>query len=220
MHELGHSVVARYFGVPILGITLLPFGGMARMAGHPAPRQELLIAAAGPATSITIGSFSLMAWTVTGVGVLGVLASINLVLGVFNLLPALPMDGGRMLRAWLAGTLGYLRATLIAGRLARVLAVFLALSAIWIGPMVFVIAILLWFMAGQEMGAARARAWAERARWARAQSPHGTASFEDDISRFVSDLRARAAQHDRPRSRSPEGDVPASRVVIDAPPRQ
>jgi Zn-dependent protease len=159
-HELGHAVVARRLGMPILGITLYPFGGMARMAGQPTPKDELLIAAAGPAVSIILACFAAMAWVLTGSWLLGVLASINMILGVFNLIPALPMDGGRILRAWLAARHGPLRATLTAGRIARFIAVGLAFSAFWLGPMVLVISVLVWWMAGQEMAVARARAWA------------------------------------------------------------
>ena len=233
VHELGHSVVARGFGIPILGITLLPFGGMARMAGQPRPRQELLIAAAGPATSILIGAFSALGWALSGLWILGVLASINMILGIFNLLPALPMDGGRMLRAWLATAWGQDRATIAAGRLARILAIGLAISAIWLGPMVLVIAFLVWWMAGQEMRAVRARAWAEEVRRAQEQAfgaSSGAAQFaggsgfgggpvrtEADLARLINELRSRAAQAQRP-SRPREGEVPASRVVIDIPP--
>ena len=224
VHELGHSVTARAFGMPILGITLYPFGGMARMAGQPRPRHEMLIAAAGPATSLVIGSFSAVAWMVTGSLVLGVLASINLLLGVFNLLPALPMDGGRMLRAWLATAWGQYRATMAAGRLARALAVLLALSAFWLGPMVLVIAFLVWWMAGQEMMAAKAKAWSEEVQRSRAEHmgtfgghAHAGAGAEADLANLVNELRRMAATQGSRPAGSTDGKVPASRVVIEVP---
>jgi Zn-dependent protease len=126
MHELGHSVVARWLGVPILGISLYPFGGMAKMAGMPrGPRGEIAIAIAGPLVSLALaGIFALLSGLFPGAvgGVLGFLARINGMLGLFNLLPALPMDGGRVLRAWLAIRRGFVPATIQAVRVSKILA--------------------------------------------------------------------------------------------------
>lgn len=117
-HETAHALVARHFGIPIRSITLFVFGGVAEMGGEPThPRAELLMAAAGPAASLLLGLllFLLLAaveafsgLTAPGVtapglaaigGVLAYLGFINCVLAVFNLVPAFPLDGGRMLRA-------------------------------------------------------------------------------------------------------------------------
>ncbi len=107
-HELSHSVVSRYYGLPIRGITLFIFGGMAEMEKEPAsPKVEFLMAVAGPLASFLLGLiFFILTWffTFSGVpvpvvGVLHYLAVINVVLAVFNLVPAFPLDGGRMLRA-------------------------------------------------------------------------------------------------------------------------
>lgn len=110
LHELAHSLVARRYGIPIRGITLFFFGGVAEMAGEPpSPRSELLVAAAGPAASLAVGGIG---WGLTmgamALGapaplsaVLGYLALTNAVLALFNLVPAFPLDGGRILRSLL-----------------------------------------------------------------------------------------------------------------------
>ena len=126
LHELGHAVQARREGVPIGGITLWVFGGVAELRGDmPSPGAELRIAAAGPAVSLLLGVVCLGAALAlhlpAGVdGVLFWIGQINLSLLVFNLIPALPLDGGRMLRALLwARRRDLLSATRTAGALGR-----------------------------------------------------------------------------------------------------
>ena len=107
LHELAHSLVARRYGLGIGGITLFLFGGVAELADEPeSAGSEFWIAVAGPAMSFALaGGFGLLALATGAEGILGTLlaylASINLILAVFNLLPAFPLDGGRVLRAWL-----------------------------------------------------------------------------------------------------------------------
>lgn len=107
-HEFSHSIVARRFGIPIKGITLFIFGGIAEMEEEPpSPKSEFLMAIAGPAASFLLAFlFSLIEsfaiarkWPVSFVGVFDKLAYINVLVAVFNLVPAFPLDGGRMLRA-------------------------------------------------------------------------------------------------------------------------
>lgn len=107
-HEFSHSMVARQFGLPIKGITLFIFGGVAEMEEEPPnPRSEFLMAAAGPLASFLLAFlFTEMeslavakGWPVSFVGVFDKLALINFVVAIFNLVPAFPLDGGRMLRA-------------------------------------------------------------------------------------------------------------------------
>lgn len=135
LHELGHSVVARKFGVEVVDITLLPIGGLARMTTTPKePLQEMLIAAAGPAVNFVLFPLFLLAhsysghptpagdvWATPGAPLLK-LAYVNSTLGLFNLLPAFPMDGGRILRAGLAMRMSYVRATVAASGLGQLLA--------------------------------------------------------------------------------------------------
>lgn len=107
LHELAHSLVARRYGLGIGGITLFLFGGVAELVEEPRDAaSEFWIAIAGPAMSFLLsGLFGLAALAFGGVGLVGIvlayLATINLVLAVFNLIPAFPLDGGRVLRAWL-----------------------------------------------------------------------------------------------------------------------
>jgi Zn-dependent protease len=133
LHEFGHALTARRFGIATEDITLYPIGGVARLRRMPkAPGAELLIALAGPAVN---GLIVLGIALLNGLGVLGgpagaspidqfvwELMLINIALGVFNLIPAFPMDGGRVLRALLSGWLGRARATMIAAGLGRGLA--------------------------------------------------------------------------------------------------
>ncbi len=146
LHELGHTLVARAFGLPIKSITLFVFGGVAEMEGEPkAPRAELFMALAGPLVSVALGfGFSLLANFLEGSApteyhaVLHYLGTLNFTLAAFNMAPAFPLDGGRVLRAliWLV-TGDSLKATRIAARSGEVIAVLLmglgAFSALTMG---------------------------------------------------------------------------------------
>jgi len=110
LHELAHSLVARHYGVPIKGITLFIFGGVAEMSDEPpSPRGELLMAGAGPLTSILLSALSYLIYILLKsagalkpiIGVTLYLSLVNLLLAGFNLLPGYPLDGGRMLRSLL-----------------------------------------------------------------------------------------------------------------------
>jgi Zn-dependent protease len=157
LHELGHALVARRLRVPIIGIDLHFFGGAAKLTHMPeSPRHEIAIAAAGPAVSFALALGLYLVFRATGLGPFAQLAAINLVLGGFNLLPALPMDGGRILRALLARRMGRLRATAIAVKVARVAAVGLAVLGLAVTNFFLVaLAVMLWIMAGVELRAAQ-----------------------------------------------------------------
>jgi Zn-dependent protease len=144
LHELGHALMARRFGVQTRDITLYPIGGVARLERMPrASGAELLIALAGPAVNfaivaallplIAVGGFDLESASIIRLFLLEVLL-VNLGLGLFNLIPAFPMDGGRVLRALLSGWLGRVQATTVAARVGRVLAVCFGVTALfWTG---------------------------------------------------------------------------------------
>lgn len=136
LHELGHSVVAMAFGCKVRDITLMLLGGCATMLTMPRkPWQEFLMALAGPTVSLALGALGLLgAHLIPGLSLLMIkvligFGYINLVLGIFNLAPAFPMDGGRMLRSFLQQFfMTKLRATWWASRIGRFLAI---LFAIW-----------------------------------------------------------------------------------------
>lgn len=163
MHELGHALVARRFGVSTRDITLLPIGGIARLDRMPEkPIEELLIAVAGPAVNVTLAlalwallavmgsSTSLAGLDVVGGSFLTKLMWLNVSLAVFNLVPAFPMDGGRVARATLALNMDYARATQIAARLGQGLALLFAVVGFLYNPMLVLIALFVWMGAKQE----------------------------------------------------------------------
>jgi Zn-dependent protease len=131
LHELAHSVVAKRYQIPVKSITLFVFGGVAQITREAAkPISELLMAIAGPLTSLALGGLFFGAWFAIGAGdsrpidyVLFWLAWMNAILAVFNLLPAFPMDGGRVFRSliWLVSG-SYYRATTIAAWTGRAIA--------------------------------------------------------------------------------------------------
>jgi len=129
-HEVAHCIVARRRGATVLGIVLFPLGGLSQVEAMPeAPTDELAVAIVGPLTSIGLGGLLLGLGLLFGAHVFpptlfagnwwARLGWLNLLLGAFNLLPALPMDGGRVLRATLARHRSNLEATVLAARIAR-----------------------------------------------------------------------------------------------------
>jgi Zn-dependent protease len=163
LHELGHALAARGFGIGTEDITLYPIGGVARLRRMPrAPGAELLITLAGPAVNVLIAGVLAAALAVGGwldpgsaesmVGAfVAQLMWINVVLAAFNMLPAFPMDGGRVLRALLSGPLGRLRATQIAAGVGRVLAVAFGLFCLANGLLMpAVLSLFVYLAAGAE----------------------------------------------------------------------
>lgn len=170
LHELGHALMARRFGVRTRDITLLPMGGVARLERMPGePRQELLIALAGPAVNVVLAAALFVVLRVLDAPVLAPLDAlggsflsrlmwVNVSLAAFNLLPAFPMDGGRVLRAGIAMRLGSLRATRIAARVGKAMAVVFGLLGLVSSPVLLLIAVFVWFGASQELRAVEAEA--------------------------------------------------------------
>jgi Zn-dependent protease/CBS domain-containing protein len=165
LHEFGHAFAAKAFGINTPDITLLPIGGVARLERMPEePMQELIIAAAGPAVNLIIalclfvtgGSFVYP--PTAGSSLNDVLLTINVVLLLFNLLPAFPMDGGRVLRALLATRLSYARATQIAASIGQGCAfVFGFLGLFGPNPFLLFIALFVYIGASQEAALAQMR---------------------------------------------------------------
>ena len=134
VHELGHALTARRYGVEVQEITLWLLGGVAQFNEMPRQRgAEAVVGIAGPLTSVALSGLFYGLWRVTPEGagaaqfVLSYLVWANLLLAIFNLLPALPLDGGRVLRSLLALRLGQLKATRIAAGISRVIAILLGL---------------------------------------------------------------------------------------------
>jgi Zn-dependent protease len=157
LHELGHALVARRLGVHVAGIELGFLGGAAKMVNLPrTPRDELMIAAAGPAVSLMLGGAFIGVGAVFASSFVAMIGWINLVIAGFNLIPALPMDGGRILRALLVPRFGYVRATDLAVTVARVAAVGFAVLGLTTGHyMLLVLAPFLWVMGTRERMIAR-----------------------------------------------------------------
>jgi Zn-dependent protease len=175
LHELGHALMARRFGVLTRDIILLPIGGVARLERMPRnPRQELLVALAGPAVNVALAIALFVVLRLTGQVPAGdlydfdplisvraflyQLVFVNIVLALFNLLPAFPMDGGRVLRALLAMRMSsYARATGIAARVGRVFALLLGAAGLYgfRNPFWVLIALFVWMGAGNEAAAVR-----------------------------------------------------------------
>lgn len=160
LHELGHAVVARSKGVRIAGIELGFFGGAAKMIDPPrTAHDELAIAAAGPAVSLVLAGLGLGLGAVTHVPILAWIGWTNLILAGFNLIPALPMDGGRILRALLTRPFGYVRATELAVKVARVTAIAFAAIGLFYGMyQLLVLAPFLWMLGTREQQLARTTA--------------------------------------------------------------
>jgi len=163
LHELGHALTARKFGIGTRSITLLPIGGVAAIEKVPDdPREEILIALAGPAVSLCIALLLWIMLVVTGtlvsteeLGVVGGpflqrLMIVNLIIAVFNLVPAFPMDGGRVFRALLSMRMEATKATRIAAGIGQFIAILFAALGLMYNPFLFLIAVFIWFGAALE----------------------------------------------------------------------
>ena len=170
LHEFGHVFAARRYGIKTPDVTLLPIGGVASLERIPEkPSQEIVVALAGPAVNLVIAlalivvlgarfDLSQMAQLEQAQSTLtGRVAAANVVLLLFNLIPAFPMDGGRVLRALLAIPLGYTRATRAAAGVGQALAVAFALIGLFGNPMLMLIAVFIFLAASGEAGYVQAR---------------------------------------------------------------
>jgi Zn-dependent protease len=164
LHEYGHALAARRYGIPTRDITLYPIGGVARLERMPEkPTQELVVALAGPLVNVVIavGLFVFLWLTndltpitrlslLQGGSLLERLMYVNVSLVLFNLLPAFPMDGGRVLRAILAMNMAYGQATRIAAMLGQGMALLFGFIGLFTNPMLILVAVFVWIAAGQE----------------------------------------------------------------------
>jgi len=172
LHELGHALAARRYGIATRDIILLPIGGLARLERMPdKPQQEIVVALAGPAVNVAIAVLLIVLELVLGVragevearllegGLVETLIAVNVIMLLFNMIPAFPMDGGRVLRAVLALRLPYVRATHIASMVGQGIAlVFGVIGLFGNNIMLMFIALFVFLAASEERALVRHRA--------------------------------------------------------------
>jgi Zn-dependent protease len=168
LHELGHALMARRFGIGTRDITLLPIGGVGTLERMPEkPAEEIAVAFAGPMVNVALAAagfavlvvaqwgFDVAQLRVAGGPFIAKLITVNLSLAAFNLLPVFPMDGGRVLRAALRRWLPRPRATFVAVRVGQVFALIMGFIGLLYAPNLLLIALFVWFGGQQELTAER-----------------------------------------------------------------
>jgi Zn-dependent protease/CBS domain-containing protein len=175
LHEFGHALAARRYGIKTHDITLLPIGGLARLEKMPdKPGEEVVVALAGPAVNVLIAA---VLWIAIGLFITRIpnpemmeetripllvrLFTVNIWLVLFNMIPAFPMDGGRVLRAVLAMRMNYARATQVAASIGQTIAFAFFIIGLWWNPMLLLIAVFIYFGASSEAGLAQMRSFSK-----------------------------------------------------------
>lgn len=211
LHEFGHSLTARHYGIQTRSITLLPIGGVALLEKMPEdPRQEINVAIAGPTVNFVIAILLYLYLEVSSAGVTAGdptlteasfayrLMIVNLILGGFNLLPAFPMDGGRILRATLALRMDHAIATRKAASVGQFLAIGMGLLGILYNPFLLLIAVFIWFGAAIESGSEQLKSILGHASVRHAMlSEFHSLSPEDNLTKAV-ELTLAGSQKDFP----------------------
>lgn len=175
LHELGHALAAKKYGIRTQDIILLPIGGVARLEKMPnQPIQELWVALAGPAVNVVIAALlAVYLWitntlipdnqlTMTTAAFIERIMGINIFLVLFNMIPAFPMDGGRVLRALLATRLAYIKATKVSANLGQGIALLFGVIGLFYNPILLLIAFFVWMGAAQETRMVRVKSVLDR----------------------------------------------------------
>jgi Zn-dependent protease/CBS domain-containing protein len=211
LHEFGHSLTARRYGIQTRNITLLPIGGVAALEKMPDdPRQEINVAIAGPAVNVLIALLLYIyldfrdapiaseELSVTGGSFMYRLMMVNIFIAGFNLLPAFPMDGGRVLRAALAMRMDHATATRKAASVGQLMALGMGLLGIMYNPFLLFIAIFIWFGASMESSAEQIKSTLAQANVRHAMlNEFHSLSPEDTLARAV-ELTLAGSQKDFP----------------------
>jgi Zn-dependent protease/CBS domain-containing protein len=211
LHEFGHAITAQCYGIQTRDITLYPIGGVARLERIPRdPRQELWIALAGPAVNGLLAAIFFAGAALTGAvgpldparpaggSVITTLMWANLILAGFNLLPAFPMDGGRVLRAFLAQRMEYGHATRVAASVGQTMAYLFGLAGLLLNPLLLFIALFVYVGAAEEAATVQAELAFRGVPVRDAMVTHfATLSPGDPLARAVQELLA-GDQHDFP----------------------
>lgn len=211
LHEFGHALMAARYGIQTRDITLLPIGGLARLERMPdEPLQELWVALAGPAVNVVIAT-AIFGWlTITAAFApleqlsvasgpfLQRLMVVNVMLVLFNMLPAFPMDGGRVLRALLATRMEYTRATQIAASIGQAMALVFGFLGFLFNPFLLFIALFVWIGAAQEASMAQMKSSLGGIPVVRAMiTDFQTLAPEEPLTNVVAKILA-GSQHDFP----------------------
>src|SRR3989441_3561289 len=211
LHELGHALTARRYGIRTRDITLLPIGGVSRLERIPDdPRQEFWVSLAGPAVNVVIAA-ALYVWlllsqtlrpfsalTMAGGPFLERVLLVNVSLAVFNLLPAFPMDGGRVLRALLAMRMDYVRATQVSAHVGQAMALVFGLFGLFTNPFLVFIAFFVWIGAAQEASMVQMRTALSGIPMSRAMLTDYPTLAPEDPAKRVLELILAGSQQDFP----------------------
>jgi Zn-dependent protease/CBS domain-containing protein len=211
LHELGHALAAQHYGIKTRDITLLPIGGVARLERMPdVPIQEFWVALAGPAVTLVIAAVLYIALHLIGSFVpisdlnmtngsfVERLMMVNVFLLLFNILPAFPMDGGRVLRALLATRMEYTRATQIAAALGQGMALLFGFAGFFGNPFLLFIALFVWIGAEQEASMAQMKSALGGIPVRRAMLTEFHAVTPEDRLEHIVELILSGSQHDFP----------------------
>jgi Zn-dependent protease/predicted transcriptional regulator len=208
LHEFGHAVAARRYGIKTPDITLLPIGGVARLERMPdKPSQELVVALAGPMVNVVIAAVLLLfngGWgnisdlTAMRGSMLSELIAVNIWLVIFNMVPALPMDGGRVLRALLAMRMGHARATQLSATIGQGIAFIFGFLGLMYNPMLILIAVFVYMGASQEAAMAQIKTVTQNILIRDAMITNFVSLYEHSILQEGIEALLKTSQHEFP----------------------